>query len=184
MQSMKRRVVVVLSAATLGTHGCHEIANPLVDDLAPTDTITTPSAAGVESADAPQAVHTRAFDRQPVEPTVGTVTHWPLWYQDPFEDKGSEDGQFRLTEEDGIALPYGLARFILNTMGLPVSIGVQPPWKLMCSDGRLSRQALGYDHDPERCVGGAPTPIDVLEIGTIDGAASEPAEPAPPPAGP
>lgn len=156
----------MIAALVLALAGCHEIANPFADDLAPTDTITTPSVAGIESAEASRSLRARAFAKHTMEPADGTVTHWPLWYQDPFEDKGSEDGQFKLTEEDGIAVPYGLARFILNTMALPVSIAVQPPWKVMCSDGRLSRQALGYDHDAVRCAGSVP--IDVLEISAIE----------------
>jgi hypothetical protein len=132
--------------------------------------VTTASVLGAERVEAVRTVRHRDFTRQSVEPSDGTVTHWPLWYEDPFEDKGSEDGEFKWTAEEAVAFPYGLARFILNTMGLPVSMVVLPPWTVMCSEGRLSRQALGFDHDAERCPGGAVPPIDVLEFGTINGA--------------
>ncbi|HEY3243516.1 MAG TPA: hypothetical protein VGM03_09210, partial [Phycisphaerae bacterium] len=134
--------------------------------------IVTASVVGAERAAAVRTLRQREFSRQTIEPSDGTVTHWPLWYEDPFEDKGSEDGEFKWTAEDAIAFPYGLARFILNTIGLPASMVVEPPWTVMCSDGRLSRQLLGYDHDAERCPGGAVPPIDMLEFGTISG--SEP----------
>lgn len=80
----------------------------------------------------------------------GAVTHSPLYFEDPFEDKGSgHDGEnrYRIGWEDYVAMPYGLARHMLNWFGLPVSLVVTPPWMKMESDGRLSRQILGYDHD-------------------------------------
>jgi hypothetical protein len=64
-------------------------------------------------------------------------------------------------------MPYGFGRFILNTMGWPVSCVVTPVWTVMGSDGVLSRQALGYDHDAEPLPGGVEPPIDVLEVGTV-----------------
>jgi hypothetical protein len=94
----------------------------------------------------------RARDWQPSHAPceeVGVV-HGPLYYEDPFEDKGSANDAQCLGGEDIIAAPYGFARFWLNTLGLPVSMVVTPPWTPMLSDGRLSQQALGMDHDPAR----------------------------------
>lgn len=34
-------------------------------------------------------------------------------------------------------------------MLLPASAVVTPPWTVMVSDGQISRQLLGYDHDAE-----------------------------------
>jgi len=92
-------------------------------------------------------------------PEPGDVVHWPLWFEDPFEDKGSEDGKFAWTAEDYLAMPYSFARLLLNTMGWPISAIVTPPGAPMVSDGVLSRQALGKDHDaiPLRRAGAGPT---------------------------
>jgi hypothetical protein len=64
-------------------------------------------------------------------------------------------------------------------MAWPVSAVVTPPFTLMGSDGVLSRQALGYDHDAERRPSGVAPPTDILEVGTVPverGAAVEPAD--------
>jgi hypothetical protein len=46
-----------------------------------------------------------------------------------------------------VAAPYSYGRYYLNLVALPVSAVVTPPWTAMESDGRLSEQLLGYDHD-------------------------------------
>jgi hypothetical protein len=46
----------------------------------------------------------------------------------------------------------------------------------MGSDGVLSRQALGYDHDATPHPGGVAPPIDVLEVGTVPSETAEPTE--------
>jgi hypothetical protein len=153
--------------------GCNQLINPWVDDLPATGDITTASVVAARSA---QATPTPPL-RQP-EPMItsaqdGTVSHWPLWWEDPFEDKGSEDGQFAWTWEDYFAFPYGFGRFLLNTMAFPVSATVTPVWTVMGSDGVLSRQALGYDHDAAPLPGGIPPPIDILEVGADPSQTSE-----------
>jgi hypothetical protein len=80
----------------------------------------------------------------------GATRHWPTYFEDPFEDKGAgREGrnQHYIGWEDYVALPYCYARFTLNWLGFPVSAIVTPPWTVMVSDGRVSRQALGHDHD-------------------------------------
>jgi hypothetical protein len=72
--------------------------------------------------------------------------HGPLYFEDPFEDKGTTY-EHRLGWEDWFAMPYSYARYTLNWLALPVSMIVTPPWTAMESDGRLSKQLLGYDHD-------------------------------------
>ncbi len=87
----------------------------------------------------------------------GAVVHWPLYFEDPFVDKG--DGRpdetdphnvYRLGWEDWVAFPYGISRFTANWLLLPVSAIVTPPWTLMESDGELSQQLAWYDHDARR----------------------------------
>jgi hypothetical protein len=160
---------VLLAIAVVAVPGCAEVVNPWADDVPEADVVTTASVEGVRAhrqdmEPPPQRVVSAERTRGSVED--GTVTHWPLWWEDPFVDKGSEDGLFAWTWEDYFAMPYGLGRFLVNTMGWPVSVAVQPPWTVMGSDGVLSRQALGYDHDAEPRPGGVEPPRDVLEIGT------------------
>lgn len=86
----------------------------------------------------------------------GVVRHWPLYFEDPFVDKGHGRTDqtdplnvHRVGWEDGVAVPYNAGRFVLNTLLLPASAVVTPPVTVQESDGRISRQLLGYDHDAE-----------------------------------
>jgi len=168
-----------LLAATAGlclaTCGCQHLINPFVDDLPATAEVTTASVEGVRAAQADRpGPAPRDFADFHLEAQSGTVDHWPLWWEDPFEDQGSEDDRFAWTEEDYFTIAYGPARFILNTVVCPVSAVVTPPGTVLCSDGELSRQPLGYDHDPTPCPAGTAPTIDIMEMGTY--------ESAPPPA--
>lgn len=148
--------------------GCQHAVNPFQDNLPANSEITTSSVEGARAAE----VHPTIPQRLLYKPTVveaqnGMVAHRPLCWEDPFEDKGSDDGQFAWTWEDYLAVGYGPGRNIGNTLLFPVTAVVSPPYTVMCSDGKLSRQLLGYDHDAINCPGGSPLPIDVLEVGTL-----------------
>ena len=174
--------VILGAVLVIAAGGCTELILPWADDLPRTRDVTTASVEGVRAANVAPAERTRQMDRAPVCVEDGTVVHWPLWWEDPFVDKGSEDGQFAWTREDYLAMPYGLGRFLLNTMAWPVSAAVTPAHTVMGSDGVLSRQALGYDHDAERRPGGVAPPCDILEVGTIaesQWSAEDVAEPLP-----
>ena len=134
--------------------GCSLMPCPFHDEfvLHPVDT-TTGSVEDARASGATYALRERGHVPTQRSPENGTVTHLPLYFEDPFEDKGSEDGQFAWTGEDYLQMVYWRARFLANGIAWPVSAVVTPPWTIMESDGRLSRQALGYDHDAERaCV--------------------------------
>ncbi len=91
------------------------------------------------------------------------VTHWPLWWEDFVEDSGSDDGQFAWTWCDFVCILYGPGRQIVNTAGLPLSMVVDPPGALRCSDGLVSRQMFGMsNHDAVACSGVA-IPPDIIE---------------------
>lgn len=154
-----------VAAALLG--GCSELINPYVDEVPATSEVYTASVAGVQQADTSPVMRVRDFEPAYVSAQDGTVSHWPLGWEDPLVDRGSADGQYALTWEDYVAIPYGLGRSLVNTMGWPISVAVLPPYTVMGSDGVLSRQALGYDHDAARLPGGLAPPIDILEVGTI-----------------
>jgi hypothetical protein len=144
-------VFLFVLIGTIGAGGCQYAINPFVDESEPASTITTPTA---EAADAvvPTASteHLRDWEVMTRYYEKNGSTHWPLWWEDPFEDKGSDDMKFAWTAEDYVGMPYGWSRWLLNTMAWPVSAIVTPPGTIMTSDGYVSKQALGYDHDARK----------------------------------
>ncbi len=167
--------------------GCAHIPNHYREE-GPSTTMNwdSPTAADVKASHQPAEPRHRSWQTTTVAAESGGVDHWPLYFEDPFVDKG--DGRTDETDphnvyrngwEDWVAFPYCPARFIGNTLLLPVSAVVTPPWTVMESDGKVSRQFLGYDHDAaplERTWLGAPTVADGLEAE----APEPPAEPAAP----
>ncbi len=145
--------VLVFLVSTIPLTGCQLKVDPFKDELAGRQEITTASVEGARTAQtAPAMPRARGYAPFELHAEPEGVTHGPLYFEDPFEDKGSEDGQFAWTGEDYLQLFYWRARYLLNGIFLPVSLVVTPPWTVMESDGHLSRQALGYDHDAERAV--------------------------------
>lgn len=132
------------------TGGCRYAINPFVDETQPASTITTSTAEGVQQAAAEPSIRPRDWAPLTKHYPRSGVDHWPLWWEDPFEDQGSDNDRFAWTWEDWVAMPYGWSRLLLNTMAWPVSAAVTPPGAVMSSDGRLSRQALRRDHDARR----------------------------------
>ena len=137
--------------------GCAHVPNPWRED-GPSAVMDwdSPTAADVYARFEPAVQLQRDWPRVEVAAESGAVTHWPLYFEDPFEDKGAGRAEYRLGWEDYIAMPYSYARFTLNWLMLPVSAIVTPPWTLMESDGNLSRQMLGYDHDATPVASGTP----------------------------
>ncbi len=141
---------LVVFPVVIAIVGCEHAINPFVADAASDDEMITTSERKVRQQSATPTIRRREWQQAKTSYPSGQVIHWPLWWEDPFEDKGSEDGQFAWTEEDYIAIPYSVGRLMLNTIGWPVSAVVTPPGTPMVSDGRPSRQALGSDHDAIR----------------------------------
>lgn len=172
----------MLAALCVVMVGCQHIVDPFLDDLPAVSDVTTASVEGARAAPSKPTLAPRSYKPLPVEPQSGAVAHWPLWWEDPFEDKGSDDATFAWTAEDYFGVAYSPARFLLNTMAWPVSAAVTPAWTVTCSDGVLSQQALGYDHDASPCPAGTAPPIDILEVWTYHeetpaaGGEPEPAE--------
>ncbi len=114
----------------------------------------SPTAKDVKARYEPAEPRSRDWDAHTVSPESGIVYHWPLYFENPFVDKGhgrtdetDPHNVYRLGWESWVNFPYNYARFTANWLFLPVSAVVTPPWTLMESDGKVSRQALGYDHD-------------------------------------
>jgi hypothetical protein len=162
-QNSKRIAVVLLGLLA----GCNEYINPWQDETVGPEMVTTASAEGARAHPSAEDLHSRGYAPTVVMPQDGTVTHFPLWWQDPLEDRGSDDGRFAWTWVDYFGMPYCLARFDLNTLAFPISVVLEPPVPLMESDGVTSTHTLGGDYDARWMpAGGTSTPPDILEIGT------------------
>lgn len=153
LESMRLgRMALGLATAGLTIFGCAHVPNQFAEDgPASKTTLDSPTVRDTVARYQPAAARERGWPTTMTAAERGAVTHWSLYTEDPFEDKGTDrrDGpnKYFIGWEDYVAMPYGLARHTLNVMAFPVSMVVQPPWTLMESDGELSQQALGYDHD-------------------------------------
>jgi len=120
---------------------------------------TTPSAIAYVDYDPGKLppIYRRDIPGSDVYYESGLVTHWPLWFEDPFETKGNDktdpnnrdpvDNVFAWNAVDFFDIAYGPARFALNAFGVPVSIFPEPPGMLMASDGKLHKWFGQYDYD-------------------------------------
>lgn len=169
-------LLFILSAGLLmfSGVGCAHLNDPWKDSSAAIDAdMTTPSTQGYEARPAEARSIQRTWDSSDVVQANGAVTHWPLWFEDPFEDKGNRDrppasgnedepdNVFAMNWVDYMHMGYGPGRLFLNTIGWPISAVVTPPGTLMESDGRLSKGLLGYDHDAQRADSATREPPDV-----------------------
>ena len=130
--------------------GCAHSSNPWRDDLPATETATTASVQIARGVIAEGTRPDRGFVQLTITPTSGAVTHGPSYWPDPYEDRGSDDGQFRWTGEDYWAAYYGIGCNLVNTVLMPLSAVLTPPDTVMVSDGVSERQWLGHYRDPER----------------------------------
>lgn len=146
---------LLLTAAWL-LPGCAQLRdiNPWVDAAMPSGTVETASTQRLAEVwgDEPVDLNSRGWNPEQYQAEDGRVTHLPLWWEDPFEDSGSEDGRFAWTAEDYLAMVYSPLRFGVNTIGWPISAVVEPPWTVRCSDGQVSPQLFGLSsHDASPC---------------------------------
>lgn len=145
-----RMLPFAAAAAAVWLCGCHKIENQFAEDGPSShvelDSATVRDLRAQGDADHPQ--RERHWEKSRFALRDGVVWHGPLYFQDPFEDKGAGHEERRMGWEDFVAAPYGFSRFTLNWLGSPVSMIVNPPWQTTESDGELSCQLLGYDHDP------------------------------------
>lgn len=137
--------------------GCGNIHNLFVED-GPSfdDPLDSPTGLDIRGKATLGTMNSRGWSRMTASPESGAVRHGPLYFEDPFEDKGF--GRTRETHpiavyvigwEDAIATPYSYARYTANWLLWPASLIVTPVITLYDSDGKVSPQLLGYDHDAE-----------------------------------
>lgn len=150
------------AASLLVFAGCHQLNNPWADSSASVDTeMTTASAEGYKGKTEFYVPLHRRGDTMQVCYENGTVTHFPLWFEDPFEDKGNDvtdpadrdapDNHFVVNWVDYLHGVYGPGRFFfVNGVLWPISAVVTPPGTLLESDGHISQGLAGYDHDAAR----------------------------------
>jgi len=170
-RAVTRREPRALARAVMGisvilTSGCQLMVNPFRDELAGRQEITTASVDGARAAITAPTVRQRDYAAFELQPENEGITHGPLYFEDSSEDKGSDDGRFAWTGEDYLHLFYWRGRFLVNTVFFPVSAVATPPWTVMESDGRISRQSLGFDYDAERRIEPAVAePVDAVSAG-------------------
>ena len=153
------RIAFVLAAFVGLGAGCSSqlMVCPFHDELVSHPiAATTASVDGVHAAHLTPSMRVREHGPKEIRPFDGSVTHGPLYFEDPFEENGSNDGRFAWTGEDYLQWWYWRGRFIFNAVIFPWSVVDTPPWTVMVSDGKPSRKLFGSMHDASRSV--APTP--------------------------
>ncbi len=174
---LKFSFVAACALAISISAGCAQLNNPWSDSSALIDAdMTTPTTEGYKGSSEFGGPIRRSCEGSEVRYANGSVTHWPLWWEDPFEDKGNReqppasgneseaDNQFVVTWVDYVGLGYSPARMFLNTIGWPISAVVTPPGTLMESDGRISKGLVWHDHDAKRSDSATREPPDVSAI--------------------
>ena len=175
------RVVAMgtLAVCIVGVLGCAHINNPYKDSSAVIDDdLTTPSAEGHKGKTEFGRPYRRSWAQSEAASVNGAVTHWPLWFEDSFEDKGNgfssaddrdaPDNAFCVNWVDYLHILYGPGCMALNAAAWPVSAIVTPPGTLMESDGHISKGILWYEHDATRSDSVNREPPDYNEIALLD----------------
>mgnify|MGYP006908268508 FL=1 len=151
--------------------GCNQppAVNPWQDDSISRDARSTPTQDGIL-----EAGHEPALRQRDIAPsthqTHHEVPHYPLWWEDPFEDKGDQNDTFAWTWQDYVVMPYSVGRFALNGLAWPISAIVTSPGTPLISDG-----VPGRDHDARP--GKSPNPqSDPGDFGQRVAAAESPAD--------
>lgn len=137
--------------------GCSRMVNPFRDEYANQPPVTTPSVEAIQAVQVAPDVQVRQGVEKYRSAEDGSIVHGPLYFEDPTEESGSEDGQFAWTGKDYLWIATWRGRFMLNLVALPVSAVVNPPWQSMVSDGRLSGSGRGRKFDAEPCPEKQPT---------------------------
>ncbi len=130
IKSASRRVVGFITLASLGVScGCSLMVNPNYDELSYNPATMTPSERGVREAQVTVvSQQVRPFEAVPCAAHTGSCTHGPLYFEDPFELRGSDDDQFAWTLEEPFYYMLGPIRYGFNLAFWPISAIASPPW--------------------------------------------------------
>lgn len=145
---VRRTGMALMAVWTLAIVGCRTMAHPSADAVGRQIPITTPSVEGAWAVETTRGDLHRPFEVMELPAADGTVTHGPLYFEDPDEEADGDD-RFAWTAQDYLRLFNWRGRFLYNLVLFPVSVVVTPPWMLMASDGNPSRRVLGFYHDAE-----------------------------------
>ncbi len=144
-----RRIgMVSIAIWTLGIVGCRMMDDPFADAVGRQSPITTPSVEGAWAVETTRGDLQRPFEVMELPAGDGTVTHGPLYFEDP-DEEADDDDRFAWTAQDYLRIFNWRGRFLYNLALFPVSVVVTPPWMLMASDGYPSRKDFGTYHDAE-----------------------------------
>lgn len=129
-------VVVALSYLTMLTVGCQQgVIRHFADGLGHSTDVTTSSVETVRAAEVETRHPHRPYAVMEAEVPGATVSHGPLYFEDPFESASENDEQYAWTLEDGYYFFYGPTRFLVNIAFFPFSALVDPPWQMATSGG-------------------------------------------------
>lgn len=134
----------------MGVAGCAIRSDPFTDAFADERGVTTPSVETARAAEAAEVATNRPYGRHEIGAADGTVAHSPLFFEDPFEEHGSDDSRFAWTYEEGFVFFEGSARFLINIVAFPISAVSTPFGQVMQSDGVASRSVVCRLHDADR----------------------------------
>jgi hypothetical protein len=126
--------------------------------------LATPSSTFVDAGHVQPSLQQRGWASMASYYAVPAVHHGPLYFEDEMENVSEVNSNCPsgYTWLDILAVPYSDARWMLNTIALPVSMVVNPPWQRMCSDGEPgTRPPLGLTLDAAPCARPVPTPFDL-----------------------
>ncbi len=148
-----QRVLATLLAGAfmaMGAVGCSIRSDPFTDAFADDRRVTTPSVEEARAAEVTPVATNRPYGRHEIGAADGTVAHSPLFFEDPFEEHGSDDSRFAWTSEERFVFFAGPARFLINVVAFPISAAATPFWQVMQSDGVASRSVVCRLHDADR----------------------------------
>jgi hypothetical protein len=125
--------------------------------------LDTPSTTFVNQSGVRPAVVERGWSSMTGYYAAPVVQHGPLYFEDEFENVGvvSDACPRGWTWLDFVSIPYCDARWMLNTIAVPVSMVVYPPWQPTCSDGEPGKTPLGLTFDSVPCKQLLPPPFDL-----------------------
>ncbi|NOT00740.1 MAG: hypothetical protein HOP29_08940 [Phycisphaerales bacterium] len=126
---------MIAAGIAVAASGCHEFPDVTIDDLPPSAMTSTASADHVRKMHVAGAVRTRGFEPMAVESQDGTVAHGPLWLDDPIEVWGDGNDEYAVTYGDWGYVAWSMGRFVANMFLMPVSMVLELPGTVMCSDG-------------------------------------------------
>jgi hypothetical protein len=103
MRSLQRALwqlcIVHFSFCTL--LGCSHVPNQWREDAPSADAkLESPSESDIRANCEPAELRHRGWEAATVSAESGAVTHWPLYFEDPFEDKAHGRSDYRLGWED------------------------------------------------------------------------------------